>query len=139
VSTRKSRRNSWTPRSTANQGKRTEELGESSSGQSVISQQELERYMRMQIEESVYYLFTWTQGTIQLRNRRSSRSQQDSSFINPESLLLEGARRGGRVEPDRKKIPSSDLIFLVDRDRLAISEPKLTEMQDRCYRCSMDR
>ncbi|HEY3279463.1 MAG TPA: tetratricopeptide repeat protein, partial [Gemmatimonadales bacterium] len=30
-----------------------------------------------------------------------------------------------------KKIPSFDLIFLVDRDRLAISDAKLTEPQDR--------
>src|SRR5204862_4108816 len=30
-----------------------------------------------------------------------------------------------------KKIPSFDLIFLVDRDRLAISDAKLTEIQDR--------
>src|SRR5439155_12483215 len=30
-----------------------------------------------------------------------------------------------------KKIPSFDLIFVVDRDRLAISDAKLTEVQDR--------
>src|SRR5207245_2013322 len=30
-----------------------------------------------------------------------------------------------------KKIPSFDLIFLVDRDRLAISDARLTEVQDR--------
>jgi len=58
--------------------------------------------------------------------------------INPESLLLEGAA-GGRVGLIEKKIPSFDLIFLVDRDRLAISDAKLTEIQDRLLRCSMDR
>jgi hypothetical protein len=42
---------------------RDKKLGEILVIQNVLTQQELERYMRMQIEESVYYLFTWTQGT----------------------------------------------------------------------------
>src|SRR5258705_11284744 len=41
---------------------RDKKLGEILVLQNVLTQQELERYMRMQIEESVYYLFTWTQG-----------------------------------------------------------------------------
>jgi len=31
--------------------------------QGAVTQADLERYMRIQIEESVYFLFTWTQGT----------------------------------------------------------------------------
>ena len=42
---------------------RGKKLGEILVGMNVISQTDLERYMRVQIEESVYYLFTWTQGT----------------------------------------------------------------------------
>src|SRR5881296_4764608 len=42
---------------------RDKKLGEILVGMGVISQEDLERYMRVQIEESVYYLFTWTQGT----------------------------------------------------------------------------
>src|SRR5438128_10268034 len=38
-------------------------LGEILVGMGVITQADLERYMRVQIEESVFYLFTWTQGT----------------------------------------------------------------------------
>ena len=48
----------------AAQGKvRDKKLGEILVEQTAISQPELERYMRIQIEEAVYYLFTWTQGT----------------------------------------------------------------------------
>src|SRR6266566_2705397 len=47
-------------RQTKEHGKR---LGEVLVGMGVITQADLERYMRVQIEESVYYLFTWTQGT----------------------------------------------------------------------------
>src|ERR1041385_3746103 len=110
---------------------RDKKLGEILVQQTVISQQELERYMRMQIEESVYYLFTWTQGTFNFEADVRPEQQDFLVSINPESLLLEGARRVDEWGLIEKKIPSFDLIFLVDRDRLAISEAKLTEVQER--------
>ncbi|MGH7568672.1 MAG: DUF4388 domain-containing protein [Gemmatimonadales bacterium] len=98
---------------------------------SVISQPDLERYMRVQIEESVYYLFTWTQGTFNFETDVRPERQDFLVSINPESLLLEGARRVDEWSLIEKKIPSFDLIFLVDRDRLAISDATLTEPQQR--------
>ena len=110
---------------------RDKKLGEILVIQSVISQQELERYMRMQIEESVYYLFTWTQGTFNFETDVRPEQQDFLVSINPESLLLEGARRVDEWSLIEKKIPSFDLIFLVDRDRIAISDAKVTEVQER--------
>src|SRR5207249_1506154 len=110
---------------------RDKKLGEILVAQTVLTQQELERYMRMQIEESVYYLFTWTQGTFNFESDVRPEQQDFLVSINPESLLLEGARRVDEWGLIEKKIPSFDLIFLVDRDRLAISDAKLTEVQDR--------
>ncbi len=110
---------------------RDKKLGEILVAQTVITQQDLERYMRMQIEESVYYLFTWTQGTFNFEAEVRPEQQDFLVSINPESLLLEGARRVDEWGLIEKKIPSFDLIFLVDRDRLAISDAKLTESQDR--------
>ena len=110
---------------------RDKKLGEILVLQSVLTQQELERYMRMQIEESVYYLFTWTQGTFNFEADVRPEQQDFLVSINPESLLLEGARRVDEWGLIEKKIPSFDLIFVVDRDRLAISDAKLTEVQER--------
>ncbi|HYX82744.1 MAG TPA: DUF4388 domain-containing protein, partial [Gemmatimonadales bacterium] len=110
---------------------RDKKLGEILVMQNVLTQQELERYMRMQIEESVYYLFTWTQGTFNFEADVRPEQQDFLVSINPESLLLEGARRVDEWGLIEKKIPSFDLIFLVDRDRLAISDAKLTEIQER--------
>jgi len=110
---------------------RDKKLGEILVMQNVLTQQELERYMRMQIEESVYYLFTWTQGTFNFEADVRPEQQDFLVSINPESLLLEGARRVDEWGLIEKKIPSFDLIFAVDRDRLAISDAKLTEIQDR--------
>src|SRR5438034_815725 len=110
---------------------RDKKLGEILVMQNVLTQQELERYMRMQIEESVFYLFTWTQGTFNFEADVRPEQQDFLVSINPESLLLEGARRVDEWGLIVKKIPSFDLIFLVDRDRLAISDATLTEVQDR--------
>src|SRR3954468_1259928 len=110
---------------------RDKKLGEILVMQNVLTQQELERYMRMQIEESVYSLFPWTQGTCNFEADVRPEQQDFLVNINPESLLLEGARRVDEWGLIEKKIPSFDLIFLVDRDRLAISDAKLTEIQER--------
>src|SRR5256885_14119855 len=57
--------------------------------------------------------------------------QQDFQVsINPESLLLEGARRVDEWSLIEKKIPSFDLIFVLDKDRLAISEAALTDRSE---------
>jgi tetratricopeptide (TPR) repeat protein len=114
------------------QGKdRDKKLGQILVAQEVITQQDLERYMRVQIEESVYYLFTWTQGSFNFEADVRPDRQDFLVSINPESLLLEGARRVDEWSLIEKKIPSFDLIFVVDRDRLAISEAKLNDAQQR--------
>jgi tetratricopeptide (TPR) repeat protein len=114
------------------QGKhRDKKLGQILVSQQVISQEDLERYMRVQIEESVYYLFTWTQGSFNFEVDVRPERQDFLVSINPESLLLEGARRVDEWSLIEKKIPSFDLIFVVDRDRLAISEATLNDAQQR--------
>src|SRR5213596_730808 len=115
-------------RQTKEHGKK---LGEVLVGMGVITQEDLERYVRVQIEESVYYLFTWTQGTFNFESDVRPERQDFLVSINPESLLLEGARRVDEWSLIEKKIPSFDLIFVVDKDRLAISEAKLTDTQQR--------
>jgi len=110
---------------------RDRKLGELLVEQGAISQVELERYMRMQIEESVYYLFTWTSGTFNFEAEVRPERQDFLVAINPESLLLEGARRVDEWSLIEKKIPSFDVIFIVDRDHLEISEVSLTATQQR--------
>jgi tetratricopeptide (TPR) repeat protein len=110
---------------------RDRKLGELLVAQSAISQANLERYMRMQIEEAVYYLFTWTQGTFNFETDVRPEQQDFLVSINPESLLLEGARRVDEWSLIEKKIPTFDLIFIVDRDRLDISDVTLTDAQQR--------
>lgn len=108
---------------------RDKKLGEILVEDGVLSRGRLERYMRLQIEEAVYFLFTWSQGTFNFEADVRPERQDFLVSINPESLLLEGARRVDEWSLIAKKIPSLDLIFVVDRDRLAISDAPLNEMQ----------
>src|SRR5919202_1620988 len=103
------------------QGKqRDKRLGEILVAMAAISREDLHQQMRVQIEEAVYFLFTWSQGTFNFEPDIRPEEQDFLVSINPESLLLEGARRvdeGGMIE---KKIPSFDIIFEVDRARRVV-------------------
>jgi len=56
----------------------------------VITQADLERYMRVQIEESVYYLFTWTQGTFNFEADVRPERQDFLVSINPSHCFSRG-------------------------------------------------
>ncbi len=110
---------------------RERRLGEILIMQGAITQGDLERYIQMQIEEAVYYLFTWTRGHFTFESDILPGDQDFLVAINPESLLLEGARRVDEWSLIEKKIPSLEIIFAVDQDHLETSQVSLTKEQER--------
>jgi tetratricopeptide (TPR) repeat protein len=110
---------------------RDKRLGELLVAMGSISRPDLERYMRVQIEEAVYYLFTWMSGSFSFEPDVQPEEQDFLVRITPESLLLEGARRVDEWSLIEKKIPSFDIIFVVDRSRLTASGVSLTAEQQR--------
>ena len=108
---------------------RERKLGEILVELGAIARQELEDYMRLQIEEAVYYLFTWTSGTFNFEAGVRPEREDFLVQINPESLLLEGARRVDEWSQIEKKIPSFDLIFAVDRSHVDASGVTLSAAQ----------
>src|SRR5687767_13434149 len=112
-------------------GEREQKLGEILVQQDAISRDELQRYIRVQIEEAVYYLFTWSSGTFNFEAGVRPEREDFLVRINPEYLLLEGARRVDEWSLIEKKIPSFDLIFAVDGTHIGESAPELSEQQ-RC-------
>lgn len=108
---------------------RDKKLGEILVEIEAITLSDVERYMRLQVEEAIFYLFTWTRGSFQFEVDVRPERQEFPLSINPESLLLEGARRIDEWSLIEKKIPGFDIIFTVDRDRLKASEVELTESQ----------
>jgi tetratricopeptide (TPR) repeat protein len=110
--------------------RRDSKLGELLVEISAVTRKDLENYMQIQIEEAVYYLFTWTQGTFNFE--AGMRPDQDFLVrITPESLLLEGARRVDEWSLIEKKIPSFDLIFAVDREHVSDTDVELEQAQKR--------
>ncbi|CAN5883748.1 hypothetical protein BH24GEM1_BH24GEM1_05250 [soil metagenome] len=110
-------------------GDREHKLGEILVQLGFLPREELERYMRVQIEEAVYYLFTWTSGTFNFEAGVRPDREDFLVRINPEYLLLEGARRVDEWSLIEKKIPSFDLIFAVDATHIDESAPELSEEQ----------
>ena len=77
----------------AQDGERQVKIGQILVDQGAITRSELESYIRLQIEEAVYYLFTWSSGTFNFEAGVRPENEDFLVSINPESLLLEGARR----------------------------------------------
>jgi tetratricopeptide (TPR) repeat protein len=104
-------------------------VGELLVANSYISRSELTRYVRLQIEEAIYHLFTWSRGNFFFEADARPDEADIILAINPESLLLEAARRVDEWSLIEKKIPSLDLLFQVEHDRLQRSRADLTAEQ----------
>ncbi len=112
------------------QGKtRGKRLGELLVDRGLLTRDDLHGQIRVQIEEAVFFLFTWVEGTFNFEADIRPEEQDFLVSINPESLLLEGARRVDEWSLIEKKIPSFDIVFEVDRRRLDESDAQLTAEQ----------
>lgn len=111
-------------------GRRELRLGDLLVARGAIERDVLDRQIRMQIEEAVYHLFTWTDGTFNFEPELRPDQEDLLVSINPESLLLEGARRVDEWSLIEKKISGFDLIFGVDHAHLEERQPALTPEQE---------
>jgi tetratricopeptide (TPR) repeat protein len=112
------------------QGKqRDKRIGDLLVDLSFITRERLHEHVRVQIEEAVYLLFTWNEGTFNFEADVHPERQDILVSINPESLLLEGARRVDEWSLIAKKIPSFDAVFDADWRKLASTELALGEEQ----------
>jgi hypothetical protein len=81
-----------------------------------LSEEDLHKYIQTQIEEAVYHLFAWTQGSFHFDTDQSP-DEEDLFLvsISAEALLMEGARRVDEWSQVEKKIPSFDIVFQLDK------------------------
>jgi tetratricopeptide (TPR) repeat protein len=110
---------------------RDKRVGELLVEMGALSRPDLERHIRLQIEEAVYFLFTWSSGTFSFESDVRPETQDFLVRISPESLLLEGARRVDEWSLIEKKVPSFDIIFVIEKQRLEESGVSLTPEQQR--------
>ena len=76
-----------------------------------LSRAELDVELRRQVEETVYTLFSWTSGTFSFEAGVRPDEGEHTVRLNPEGLLLEGARRVDEWSVIAKKIPTLDAVF----------------------------
>ena len=90
----------------------------------VITQRELERQLRMAIENVVFELMSWREGFFSFEEQSVSNVQVDARIrISTESLLMEGARRIDEWSRIADKVPSLSVVPTlapVDGDRASV-------------------
>ena len=108
---------------------RDKRLGELLVEQKALTLEKLHDAINTQIQEAVYFLFTWNQGTFNFEPDVTPDEADHTVSINPESLLLEGARRVDEWSLIEKKIPSFDIVFEIDRSKPVAGDVHLTDEQ----------
>jgi tetratricopeptide (TPR) repeat protein len=108
---------------------RDKRLGELLVEQNALTLEKLHDAINVQIQEAVYFLFTWNQGTFNFEPDVTPDEADHTVSINPESLLLEGARRVDEWSLIEKKIPSFDIVFELDPSRPVAGDVHLTDEQ----------
>jgi tetratricopeptide (TPR) repeat protein len=81
-------------------------------------------------ENAVYTLFTWTSGTFNFEQGVEPEEGAERVSLDPQSVLLEGARRVDEWSLIEKKIPSFDVVFSIDRPRLTMNRDPLSAEQE---------
>ena len=89
----------------ARTAQRDKRLGELLVAQGAIAREELHATSALQIEEAVYYLFTWNAGDVQLRGGRRARGAGLPRLDQSRVAAARGRAPRRRVEPDREEDP----------------------------------
>jgi len=108
-------------------------LGELLVREGALTRGELHQFIRLQIEEAVYHLFAWKQGSFHFDPDQKP-DEEDLYLVNlpTENLLLEGARRVDEWSLIERKIPSFDIVPFVDKDPSEAGDDfELTEHQNK--------
>ena len=83
-----------------------------------LTQEKLEEYISVQMEEAVYLIFQWSEGTFEFEPDVMPDEGLFRISISIDALLMEGARRVDEWSVVEKKITSMDLIFSLERNPL---------------------
>jgi len=95
-----------------------------------VTRETVEKELRVLVEEAVFSLFTWTQGIWTFEPDVHPDGRQLMVPINPESLLMEGARRVDEWALVERRFPSFDLVFEMDAARAGLAEPLAGELAE---------
>src|SRR5690606_17617485 len=84
----------------------------------------------LQIEEAVYHLLGWSEGTFSFEAGAHPPDGATLVSLSADNLLLESARRTDEWEVIRQRIESIDLCFKADRERIADADVEFSADQE---------
>ncbi len=115
------------------QGKESQKrLGEILVDMGAVTSGDLEKWVAVQVQEAVYHLFTWEQGTFHFKpDEFPDRTQVLLVALSTDGLLMEGARRVDEWSVIEREVHSLDLIYKMTRDPKDADEVELTGNQKR--------
>jgi Flp pilus assembly protein TadD len=87
------------------------------------------QHRQLSAEEAVYLMFTWDDGAFNFAPAVPPPAGVPVSSIDPQSVLLEGARRVDEWAVVEKKVHSFDLVFALERQELLRTKLELTADQ----------
>lgn len=87
-----------------------------------LTPHDVELEVRRQVEETIYTLFTWTSGTFSFEAGGKPEESDVALRLNPDGLLLEGARRVDEWSVIAKKIPTLDAVFALEGEGRGTTE-----------------
>jgi len=82
-------------------------------------------------EDAVFVMFKWTHGLFSFEPGIQPPAGAELVSVDPQALLLEGARRVDEWSLIEKKLPSFDVVFALDRQQLLRNSIALTEEQQK--------
>lgn len=86
-------------------------VGEILVAQGVVTRRDIEKYMRLQIENVVFDLFSWNEGTFSFADGSRDEVKMDALVrVSIESLLMEGARRIDEWSRMNDRIPGAHVV-----------------------------
>lgn len=94
-----------------------------------LTLEKLQEYISLQIEEAVYLIFQWSEGTFEFEPDVMPEEGFFRVSVSIDALLMEGARRVDEWSVVEKKITSMDLIFSLERNPLEDESLDLTDDQ----------
>jgi len=113
------------------QGKESQKrLGEILVELGAVTSEELERWVAVQVQEAVYHLFAWDEGTFHFKaDEFPDRTQVLLVALSTDGLLMEGARRVDEWSVIEREVHSLDLIYKMTRDPKEVADVELTGNQ----------
>lgn len=97
-----------------------------------LSREDLEKWVGIQVQEAVYHLFSWNEGSFHFKPGEVP--DEDQVFLvelGTDGLLLEGARRMDEWSVIEGEVHSLDLVFKLSRDPLEADGVHLTGNQEK--------